>query len=177
MGKKKIWQLPQTTDPLGTDLLVVETDPTGAKVTKASTINNIRIDRLKEGEDNMNLNVNTTRHGLCPKAPNDTTKFLRGDASWAVPSGPFSSQNVVTGSRALETVYQNTTGKVMMIAVTVTMTSGWAYAYTDSNASPSTIVAGVSWNSAGLELVFIVLPGNYYKVTGTASLNYWVEWY
>ncbi len=27
--------------------------------------------------------VNTSRHGLCPKAPNDTSKFLRGDGTWS----------------------------------------------------------------------------------------------
>jgi hypothetical protein len=26
--------------------------------------------------------VSTSKHGFCPKAPNDTTKFLRGDATW-----------------------------------------------------------------------------------------------
>lgn len=31
--------------------------------------------------------VSTTKHGYAPKAPNDTTKFLRGDASWASPTG------------------------------------------------------------------------------------------
>ena len=35
--------------------------------------------------DNTTLDVSTTKHGLVPKAPNDTTKFLRGDASFAVP--------------------------------------------------------------------------------------------
>ena len=30
--------------------------------------------------------VSTTKHGFAPKAPNDTTKFLRGDATWAVPN-------------------------------------------------------------------------------------------
>lgn len=37
--------------------------------------------------DNTTNDVSTTKHGLVPKAPNDTTKFLRGDATWAVPSG------------------------------------------------------------------------------------------
>lgn len=37
--------------------------------------------------DNVTRNVSTTAHGYAPKAPNDTTKFLRGDASWAVPTG------------------------------------------------------------------------------------------
>ena len=33
-------------------------------------------------------NVSTSKHGFAPKAPNDTTKFLRGDATWAVvPAG------------------------------------------------------------------------------------------
>lgn len=31
--------------------------------------------------------VSTSKHGFAPKAPNDTTKFLRGDATWAVPAG------------------------------------------------------------------------------------------
>lgn len=31
--------------------------------------------------------VSTTKHGFVPKAPNDTTKFLRGDATWAIPAG------------------------------------------------------------------------------------------
>ena len=29
-------------------------------------------------------NVSTTKHGFTPKAPNDTTKFLRGDGTWSV---------------------------------------------------------------------------------------------
>lgn len=36
--------------------------------------------------DVTTLNVSTSKHGLVPKAPDDNTKFLRGDASWAVPS-------------------------------------------------------------------------------------------
>lgn len=31
-------------------------------------------------------NVSTTKHGFTPKAPNDATKFLRGDATWDVPT-------------------------------------------------------------------------------------------
>jgi parallel beta-helix repeat protein len=36
-------------------------------------------------------NVSITKHGFAPKAPNDTTKFLRGDGTWAVPSGGTAS--------------------------------------------------------------------------------------
>jgi hypothetical protein len=31
--------------------------------------------------------VSTTKHGFAPKAPNDTSKFLRGDGAWAEPGG------------------------------------------------------------------------------------------
>jgi hypothetical protein len=30
--------------------------------------------------------VSTSKHGFVPKAPNDTHKYLRGDASWALPN-------------------------------------------------------------------------------------------
>jgi hypothetical protein len=33
--------------------------------------------------DNTTADVSTTKHGLTPKAPNDTSKFLRGDGTWA----------------------------------------------------------------------------------------------
>ena len=36
--------------------------------------------------DNTTNDVSITKHGFAPKAPNDTTKFLRGDATWAVPN-------------------------------------------------------------------------------------------
>jgi nitrogen fixation protein len=41
-------------------------------------------------------NVSITKHGFAPKAPNDVTKFLRGDATWAalpVLSGVFGISN------------------------------------------------------------------------------------
>lgn len=41
--------------------------------------------------DNTLKDVSTAAHGFAPKAPNDSTKFLRGDATWAAPgsSSPF----------------------------------------------------------------------------------------
>jgi hypothetical protein len=35
--------------------------------------------------DNTTKDVSASAHGFVPKAPNDTTKFLRGDGSWASP--------------------------------------------------------------------------------------------
>ncbi len=42
--------------------------------------------------------VSTTKHGFTPKAPNDTTKFLRGDATWAVPVSGASYWTTVPGT-------------------------------------------------------------------------------
>jgi hypothetical protein len=47
----------------------------------------IKLDDLEPPDDTTDLDVSTSKHGLCPKAPNDTTKFLRGDGAWGVPAG------------------------------------------------------------------------------------------
>ena len=46
-----------------------------------------RLDALGAPEDNSNLNADTTRHGLCPKFPGGTSRFLRGDGTFAEPAG------------------------------------------------------------------------------------------
>jgi hypothetical protein len=43
----------------------------------------IKLDDLGTPDDNTDLDVSITAHGLVPKAPNDRTKFLRGDGIWA----------------------------------------------------------------------------------------------
>lgn len=37
--------------------------------------------------DNTTANTSATKHGFCPKIPNNTTTFLRGDATFAAPTG------------------------------------------------------------------------------------------
>jgi prepilin-type processing-associated H-X9-DG protein len=101
------------------------------------------------------------------------------------------TQSVVTASRALGTVYQNTTGKAMFVVVTASGTpssgtpAGFA-ARTDSSSSPGTTVANTTLtaSSGGAQTMvgtisFWVLPNNYYQVvqaSGGASLQTWVEW-
>lgn len=45
------------------------------------------IDTLAEGTDNTNLDTNTSRHGLCPKLTGNNEHFLRGDGTFATPTG------------------------------------------------------------------------------------------
>lgn len=102
-------------------------------------------------------------------------------------AAPVSVQNVVTGSRSIGTVFQNTTSRPIFVSVTSGTTgdggNGAQQAVTDSNPSPTTVVAKLGVASTAplspLNLFFIVLPGNYYKVTnliGTYTLTQWIEW-
>jgi hypothetical protein len=53
--------------------------------------------------------VSTSKHGFVPKAPNDTTKFLRGDGAWQAPPSGFgytlTSMSLVNASLADSTTY------------------------------------------------------------------------
>lgn len=57
----------------------------------SSKLPTYRIDDLAQGEDNADLDSNTARHGLCPKLSGSTAQFLRGDGTFATPTGmtPF----------------------------------------------------------------------------------------
>jgi hypothetical protein len=118
------------------------------------------------------------------------------NAYWQLITPGVQAQGVVTGSRALGSVYQNTTGRALFVAVSVLAqivpsTTGIGYscnALVDSNPSPTTIVAQIYLNGSttvsadGIgQLFFIVLPGNYYSVVNVGADSYgtlaiWTEW-
>lgn len=58
--------------------------------------------------DNTTNDVSTTKHGYVPKAPNDTTKFLRGDATWAVPSSSGTMNSCRVSKSADQSISDNT---------------------------------------------------------------------
>lgn len=96
------------------------------------------------------------------------------------------TQNVVTGSRSLGTVFQNTGKNAMFLTVVINHgvgVGGADTAFSDSSNPPTTQVAIAAQNSGTFAyvnaLTFIVLPGNFYKVTsggGGDTINSWVEW-
>lgn len=47
--------------------------------------------------DIVTNDISITKHGFCPKAPNDVTKFLRGDATWDVPGGGGGLEETIIG--------------------------------------------------------------------------------
>ncbi len=95
------------------------------------------------------------------------------------------AQNVVTASRAMNTIFRNTGTRPLFCMVTVGINGGnsggsGATAYTDSSASPTTAVGSINAGDQNMvqSMFFIVLPGNYYKVQGGGSygLSSWTEW-
>jgi hypothetical protein len=151
-----------------------------------------------------NATTSTTAANLSgtPALPNGTTATTQsaGDnstklATTAYVNGTngFTTQNVVTGSRNINTsgspnayVYQNTTGKTMMVTVSAYNSGGaqaqWI-AYSDNASSPTTIVVqaiGLTATAQIVPMTFLVLPNNYYKVTAVnnpVTLANWTEWY
>lgn len=97
----------------------------------------------------------------------------------------FRKDTYAVGS--LDTVFQNTTGKSMIVVVSLNVhrtssANGEVDVLTDSSNPPTTVVArsltGIP-GGATLNLEFIVLPHNFYKLTtvsGISGLSAWSEW-
>ena len=105
--------------------------------------------------------------------------YLRNGVPLAI-----TNQGVVTGSRASNTVYQNTTGKTMFIMTCWDLggKSSTLTALADANDPPSTTIAQVSDASnqaTTIELFFMVLVNHFYEcqvTSGTPALVSWVEY-
>lgn len=54
----------------------------------------IKLDDLDSPDDNTDLDVSTSAHGLCPKLPNDASKYLDGEGNYTTP--PSSGGGVST---------------------------------------------------------------------------------
>jgi len=93
----------------------------------------------------------------------------------------------VTGSRVLDTIYQNISGKVMFVTVMVTRASSTTctlWAKCDANATPTTYVGQITFcdsvSGSTDATISCVVPNNfYYRIARNGSpqptLNYWIE--
>jgi hypothetical protein len=92
----------------------------------------------------------------------------------------ITTQTDQSASRADGTVYQNTTGRALFCSVSFNDDVGrLATAYSDASNPPTTIVAkATSSGNDFMQLFFIVLPGNRYKVvfSNPPTTLIWVEW-
>lgn len=74
--------------------------------------------------------VSTSKHGFAPKAPNDTTKFLRGDGTWAAPAAsPLTQQTDLTATTVTDGVgtAQDIGGTITLAANTLAVGVGLLY--------------------------------------------------
>lgn len=76
--------------------------------------NSVVTEAMQNLADNTTNDVSTTKHGYVPKAPNDTTKFLRGDGTWVAPSGGggMINRSILTSGTSFTT--QSTTTKLVL---------------------------------------------------------------
>lgn len=82
----KFVELPARSSPSGSDIAAVSAGGTTYRSTLSEIAASIKIDDLALPDDNTDLDVSTTRHGLVPKLPGGTTTFLRADGTYAAPS-------------------------------------------------------------------------------------------
>lgn len=80
--------------------------------------------------------------------------------------------------RAFATTYQNTNTTALFVTVSASLTAGTLQALVDTSSPPTTVVTS-NGVGGGQTHTFVVLPNYYYRFVhgGTATLNYWTEWY
>jgi hypothetical protein len=64
----------------------------------------LKLDNLATPDDNTDLNVSITRHGLTPKLPNDVAKFLNGTGGYTVPPSGGTLDDAYDASGGISTV-------------------------------------------------------------------------
>ena len=172
MAEKKISQLTAKGATVAdTDLLVIsESAGGGVYNTKSVTGANIKAlvtDANMTTTDITTNDVSTSKHGFAPKAPNDTTKFLRGDGTWAVPaSGSSSGKFGIADSTGAYTYY--TTLTLAMTAATSGQTIEFFTDYTETGNVTITLKDGVTINGKGHTYSYTNTAGSMFIDGGSA---------
>jgi hypothetical protein len=91
----------------------------------------------------------------------------------------ITTQTDVTASRVADgTVYHNTLAVPLTVAISITATALQDIGvYSDATVNPSTQIGRAGAGAAGkFQVVFIVLPGNYYSAYSAATIFRWIEY-
>lgn len=109
----------------------------------------------------------------------DGTTFLRGDGAWAGVDAWGQKYSVV--SRAVDTTYQNTTGRPISVGFSVFAGGGSAQAaikVSDTITMPANPTVGINTPAGGRATVWARVPPGHYYVMGSAgpvSSSYFME--
>lgn len=101
MADMKISELTEATSAGATDVLPIVQSATTKKIQVANLVTDASIVLT----DVTTNDVSTSKHGFAPKAPNDTTKFLRGDGTWATGGTAFWTDVAGTPTRVSDTQF------------------------------------------------------------------------
>lgn len=92
--------------------------------------------------DNTTKDLSTTAHGFAPKAPNNTTQFLRADATWAAPTASAALSGITAATASNTIANGNNTGQVWNWANTSDSTIAFTFGET-SAATNGTSTSGI----------------------------------
>lgn len=150
-------------------------------VLSAAAINQIRADIHQFGVAASLPSTTGQIKGNTYKATDTGESWHFDGSSWVADKQWPTTQANVTGSRAIGTIYHNTSDFTMHVNVSIfSGTNATMVAVSDASATPSTTVQAAFVPNTGNAngMTFIVLPGNYYQVTvsaGAPTLYQWVE--
>jgi len=151
-------------------------------VANSSATEGIAWEQLTEAgislSDVTTLDVSTSKHGFCPKAPNDTAKYLRGDGTWAAVSGAGIGDVTGPASSIDNAIsrFDGTSGKAIQNSLitisdegTVNIPSGQTY---NINGSPHTHLGSDITSAVSNAVDADTLDGSHASDFATASHNH-----
>ena len=158
-----------------TDLVEVSQSAGGGLYTSRSVtganIKALVTDANMTTSDITTNDVSTAKHGFAPKAPNDTTKFLRGDGTWAVPAaGSSSGRFGIADSTGAYTFY--TTLSLAITAASAGQTIEMFTDYSETGNVTITLKDGVNINGNGHTYTHSYAAGNsntFQNISGAIS--------
>jgi hypothetical protein len=141
-----------------------------------SAAKTIKLDDFSSPDNNTDLNVSITAHGLCPIAPNDTTKVLRGGATpaWGydkvVQEVNTQTGEVATGTTAMvydDTIPQKTAGD-QYLSSTITPKSA-------TNKLKIDVILNVAYSNDGNYIIAGLFQDDLNDALSAAMVNFLVK--
>lgn len=168
--------------PAANDEIILE-DSAASYVKKSATLSTIgaaiKLDDLATPDDNTDLNVSTTRHGLVPKAPNQFTQFLDGTGAWSSITARYMAFSMSDHSYTGVDLIEDTVGESVAFGNVVYLASGgkWWKAARDSEEAATNLLAivvaaTISADAAGFMALRGVIRDDSWGITSKGAPGY-----